>query len=51
MKLGERSFSVGGPTTWNTPPEAVHTVTDKTALKRVLKTHFFFNIAFAVVTL
>lgn len=44
-KLGERSFSVAGPTTWNSLPESVRAVTDKTAFKRVLKTHFF-NIAF-----
>ena len=43
--LGERSFSVAGPTTWNSLPESVRAVTDKTAFKRVLKTHFF-NIAF-----
>ena len=44
-KFGERSFSVAGPTTWNSLPESVRAVTDKTAFKRVLKTHFF-NIAF-----
>lgn len=44
-KLGERSFSVAGPTTWNSLPETVRAVTDTTAFKRVLKTHFF-NIAF-----
>ena len=44
-KLGERSFSVAGPTIWNFLPETVRAVSDKTAFKRVLKTHFF-NIAF-----
>ena len=44
-KLGERSFSVAGPTTWNSLPETVRADTDTKAFKRVLKTHFF-NIAF-----
>jgi len=42
-KLGERS--VAGPTTWNCLPETVHAVSEKTAFKRVLKTHLF-NIDF-----
>jgi len=44
-KLGERSFSVAGPTTWNCLSETVRTVSEKLAFKRVLETHLF-NIAF-----
>jgi hypothetical protein len=44
-KFGERSFSVAGPTTWNSLPESVRAVTDASAFKRLLKTHFY-NIAF-----
>jgi len=44
-KLCKRSFSVAGLTTWNSLPETVCAVTDKTAFKRVLKNHFF-KIAF-----
>jgi len=53
-KLGKRSFSVAGPTTWNSLPETVRAVTDKTAFERVLKTHFFiitFNSLSTLVTL
>jgi len=45
MKLGERSFLIAGPTTWNSLPEtvreAVRAVTVKTSFKRLFKTHFF----------
>jgi len=42
-KLGERSFSVTGPTT-SSLPETVRAITDKMALKRVLKTHFLISV-------
>jgi len=38
-KLGERMFLVAGPTTWNCQLETVRAVSEKTAFKRVLKTH------------
>jgi len=37
-QLGEQSFSVAGPTTWNSQPETFRAVTNKTAFKHVLKT-------------
>jgi len=44
-KLGERLFSVAGPTTWNSVPETVLAITDKTAFKRIRRTNFL-NFAF-----
>jgi hypothetical protein len=44
-KCGERSFSVTGPTTWNSSPETVRRVTEATSFKRLLETYLF-NIAF-----
>jgi len=44
MKLGERSFSAAGPTTWNSLPETVRAVTDNTAFKRVLKTNLLISL-------
>ncbi len=40
-KLGERAFSVAGPTTWNSLPVALRDISDTASFKRHLKTHFY----------
>ena len=44
-KLGERAFSVAGPTAWNSLPDDIRQTIDTAAFKRQLKTHYF-NLAF-----
>jgi len=46
-KLGERAFSVAGPTAWNSLLADIRQTTDTAAFKRQLKTHYF-NRAFNV---
>jgi len=46
-KLGERAFSVAGPTAWNSLPADIRRTTDTAAFKRQLKTHYF-NRAFNI---
>ncbi len=40
-KLGERAFSVAGPTTWNSLPVALRNISDTASFKRRLKAHFY----------
>jgi hypothetical protein len=40
-KMGERAFSVSGPTAWNKLPDYIRTNTDINSFKRDLKTHIF----------
>ena len=39
--FGQRAFSVAGSQQWNDLPSDIRDITDRAALKRALKSHFF----------
>ena len=41
VKLGERSFAIGGPSAWNNLSEAVNESENQKSFKQILKTHLF----------
>lgn len=45
-KFGERAFSYAGPAAWNSLPVEIRDLTDSSAFRNKLKTHFF-NTAYA----
>ena len=40
-KLGDRAFSIAGPTTWNNLPQSVRSADSLDSFKRKLKFHLF----------
>jgi len=40
-KFGKGAFSVAGPSVWNSLPADIRHITDTSAFKRHLKTHYF----------
>jgi len=46
-KLGERAFSHACPSTWNTLPDNIRTVSDPVKFRKLLKSHYF-NTAFNI---
>ena len=45
--FGERAFSHTGPSTWNTLPDNIRTVSDPVKFRKLLKSHYF-NTAFNI---
>ena len=46
-KFGECAFSHAGPSTWNTLPDNIRTVSDPVKFRKLLKSHYF-NTAFNI---